>query len=525
MPQVRVRVSGRKAVLLVEDDEGTLRVLSDGLSKTLGMFDVITAHHGREAIEVLESRPVDVLVTDLAMPVMDGFALIAYVTNRRPTLPVVVFSGLAPADVDHRLAARGGLQVLRKPAGYQEVAAAVLAVLERADMGSVEGIPLASVLQLLESERRTCTVLVTSGKRRGRLHFQSGRLLNAFSDDFGAEGEAAAYDIMSWGEAAIEFESLPEGVRKLIYTPLQLMLIELATTHDEALNPRRGFPVPAAWGFGADEDAGDEVATTAPRETSDPVAETVDPETVDAPADPTVAAHPGQDPRADGDELALITEPDPTHAEATTVEDVVSIARSDVTEDAVDALRTLRPWEAPDMDEPRDPPAPDEATHDHLGDVFVRAPETGSGNGSPADPQRPEVDPSADGEASDPATAAAAAVTPAAPGDAPAVSSSPATEPHVAQLLEAIERLARRAKDADAALAAVAEEVDAFRGARRRFDEVHAQREQRRLELEALRTDVAHLAREILGRVDGMFDVFAEPPSTEDAAAEAPAST
>lgn len=503
-------MSGRKTVLLVEDDEGTLRVLSDGLSNVLGMFDVATAHHGREAIDVLEHRAIDVLVTDLAMPVMDGFGLIAYVTNHRPKLPVVVLSALAPADIDQRLVARGGLSVLCKPASYQDVGSAVLAALELDDMGSVEGIPLASVLQLLESERRTCTVLVTSGKRRGRLHFQSGRLLNAFSDDFGAEGEAAAYDIMSWGEAALEFEPLPEGVRKLIYTPLQLMLIELATTHDEALHARRGFAVPAAWGFdGEDDEDGDDTPET--DET--------------APAASAVAPTPAPDPAGNGQqdspvEAGIHAEPEPMDAEAVTPEDVASIARSTVTEEAAQALRTLRPWEAPDMDEPRDPHAPEEAvaeaTPDAVAERGESLPPVGWTPGTDGEAAAPDVA----GRVTDPSSEA----EPAAP-PTPATGAAGDEDPHVADLLGAIERLAQRAKEADAALAAVTEEVDAFRGARQRLDEMNAQRERRRLELEALRTDVAHLAREILGRVDGMFDVFAEPTSSADGAPDAPAAT
>jgi predicted RNase H-like nuclease (RuvC/YqgF family) len=80
-----------------------------------------------------------------------------------------------------------------------------------------------------------------------------------------------------------------------------------------------------------------------------------------------------------------------------------------------------------------------------------------------------------------------------------------ATDPHVTALLGAVERLTNRAREADAALAAVAAEVEAFREAQRTFDAVNEQREQRRRELEAFRHDVASLAREILGRVDGMF--------------------
>jgi CheY-like chemotaxis protein len=199
----------RKTVLIVDDDQGTLHVLKNGIGTILDMFDVLTASNGREAIEHMEDRHVDALVTDLAMPVMDGFALIAYVTNLKRALPLVVLSGLASSDIGERLAPYGGLHVLSKPASYQDVAEALLQAMEHVALGHVEGIPLAGVLQLVESERRSCTVVVTSGRRKGRLSFQSGRLIDAFSEDFGADGEAAAYDILGWDDTSIAFEHLP----------------------------------------------------------------------------------------------------------------------------------------------------------------------------------------------------------------------------------------------------------------------------------------------------------------------------
>jgi CheY-like chemotaxis protein len=235
----------RKTVLIVDDDQGTLRVLENGIGTILDMFDVLTASNGREAVEHLERGRVDALVTDLAMPVMDGFALIAYVTNLKRALPVVVLSGLAASDIGERLAPFGGLRVLAKPASYQDVADALLKALEHVALGHVEGIPLSGVLQLVESERRSCTVVVTSGRRKGRLSFQSGVLIDAFSDDFGADGEAAAYDILGWDDTSIAFEHLPDNVRRTIHTPMQLMLIEVAVTQD-AVRERTERSIPPA---------------------------------------------------------------------------------------------------------------------------------------------------------------------------------------------------------------------------------------------------------------------------------------
>jgi CheY-like chemotaxis protein len=223
---------GRQTVLLVEDDPGTLHVMRDGLENVLDDVDVVAASNGREAIEVLESRTVDVLVTDLSMPVLDGFSLIAAVTNRYASMPVVVLSGMAQADVDPHLSRYRGLRLLRKPTSYHAVASAVSEALERVELGQIEGIPLAAVLQLVAAERRSCTLHITSGRRKGRLDFQSGILVNAYSDDFGVDGEAAAHDILGWSDTQIDFDHLGDDVRRTIHTPMQLMMIEVAVSQD-----------------------------------------------------------------------------------------------------------------------------------------------------------------------------------------------------------------------------------------------------------------------------------------------------
>ncbi len=60
-------------VLLVEDNDGLRRVYKRLLEAH--QFDVLTAEHGAAALDVLADQPIDVVVTDIGMPVMDGFEL------------------------------------------------------------------------------------------------------------------------------------------------------------------------------------------------------------------------------------------------------------------------------------------------------------------------------------------------------------------------------------------------------------------------------------------------------------------
>ena len=448
----------RKTVLIVDDDQGTLHVLENGIGTILDMFEVLTATNGREAIEQLEGRHVDALVTDLAMPVMDGFALIAYVTNLKRALPVVVLSGLASGDIGERLAPYGGLRVLTKPASYQDVAESLLQAIEHVALGHVEGIPLSGVLQLVESERRSCTVVVTSGRRRGRLSFQSGRLIDAFSEDFGADGEAAAYDILGWDDTSIAFENLSDTVRRTIHTPMQLMLIEVAVTQD-AVRERTERSMPPAAHIEFATTGGSNEAPAAPSQSERPQADEA-PQAPEAPAS--------------GEDAAAPSEANDTDATSSDL-DAGGHGRTDHVdrEDAADDPR--RPEEPA-----RRAPTPPHETVAHSS--LAAAGPNGSQDGADA----------------------AAHSTPATDRHDGGTTMTK-TDPQVTALLGAVERLTSRAREADAALAAVAAEVEAFREAQRTFDAVNEQREQRRRELEAFRHDVASLARQILGRVDDMF--------------------
>lgn len=78
--------------LLVVDDEEDYRVMMSAHLRRKG-FDVETASDGAEALEVLEAGDIEVLITDLTMPEMDGLELLKRAKEADPYLEVVVISG------------------------------------------------------------------------------------------------------------------------------------------------------------------------------------------------------------------------------------------------------------------------------------------------------------------------------------------------------------------------------------------------------------------------------------------------
>lgn len=85
-------------ILLVEDEH----LLRNGVQEMLELHDfhVIGAGDGVEALEWLEETAVDLVITDLVMPNMDGVDFVRKLREKRPDMPVIVVSGSSKSVMD-----------------------------------------------------------------------------------------------------------------------------------------------------------------------------------------------------------------------------------------------------------------------------------------------------------------------------------------------------------------------------------------------------------------------------------------
>ena len=118
---------GSGTVLLVEDEPMVRTVAERALTRQ--GYTVITANNGEEALEVLErGEPIDLLISDVVMPAMDGPTMVREARKARPKIPVLFMSGYAEEhlrnsiDIDQ-------VSFLPKPFSVQELAEAARKVL------------------------------------------------------------------------------------------------------------------------------------------------------------------------------------------------------------------------------------------------------------------------------------------------------------------------------------------------------------------------------------------------------------
>jgi DNA-binding NtrC family response regulator len=104
-----------KNILLIDDSKPILDSLSAYLSYFLRNCTVRTADNGRTAVEIMRSVPIDVILTDLEMPFMNGFELVAYTKTHYPAIPVFVMTGRHSPEMEKRAMSIGASRYIVKP--------------------------------------------------------------------------------------------------------------------------------------------------------------------------------------------------------------------------------------------------------------------------------------------------------------------------------------------------------------------------------------------------------------------------
>jgi two-component system cell cycle sensor histidine kinase/response regulator CckA len=123
-------LTGAGTVLIVEDEDA-VRLFGSRALKNQG-YNVIEARSGETALEVLRVTPqIDVLVTDVVMPGMDGVTLARLVRMERPTIQVILMSGYSEDVAPQEVAGEAGMYFLPKPFSLKQLAGLVKEAMQR----------------------------------------------------------------------------------------------------------------------------------------------------------------------------------------------------------------------------------------------------------------------------------------------------------------------------------------------------------------------------------------------------------
>lgn len=224
----------KKIVLLVDDDQEMLLALKGGFSRYRDSFAIQVAADGLQAVEKLRQSVISLVVTDLKMPGMDGFALLAHIMEHYPDIPVIIITGYSTLEMEHLARKGGAVGYIAKPFLIENLARQILSRLRKeSEGGTLHNVSSGMFLQLVEMEQKTCTIRLEDKLtgQKGILFFQVGKLLDARANDL--QGENAAYEIFSWDQVNLSIQNGCALKKKRINSDLQHIILEAARRKDE----------------------------------------------------------------------------------------------------------------------------------------------------------------------------------------------------------------------------------------------------------------------------------------------------
>ena len=122
-------MSRSQTIVLVVDDEAHVRILLSEVLKLEG-FACIQAANGQDALDRMEESPVDLVLMDIRMPVMDGMAAFRIMREKWPSTPVIMTTAFAGVDTAVEAMKLGAYNYISKPFNNSEIILNVRRALE-----------------------------------------------------------------------------------------------------------------------------------------------------------------------------------------------------------------------------------------------------------------------------------------------------------------------------------------------------------------------------------------------------------
>ncbi|NIU00651.1 MAG: response regulator [Nitrosopumilaceae archaeon] len=119
-----------KRLLIVDDEESITFTLYQTFINASIDCEVVTASRAEEALQRFEKSPFDIVITDLAMPGMDGLELLAILKKKRPATRVIVITAYGSDDREEKAYNLGADSYFEKPFDIHQLRDLVIQMLE-----------------------------------------------------------------------------------------------------------------------------------------------------------------------------------------------------------------------------------------------------------------------------------------------------------------------------------------------------------------------------------------------------------
>lgn len=231
-----------RTVLVVDDEVALVRSIAAYLRSFGGDLRVLTATSGEEGLRLVWEEEVDVLLTDVSMPGLDGISLVRRAVEIRPGIRVIVMTAFGTPELEALAIREGAMRFVDKPVDLEELHSLIQlsAMAESGWAGMVGGLDLLDLAQLITLSGATAVVHVGCGSESGVLVFRDRGVIHASVGEVG--GEEAFYRMALWDGGTFQEVLTPDVGRYPgnIAVPANHLFMEAARRRDEAFGRKIG---------------------------------------------------------------------------------------------------------------------------------------------------------------------------------------------------------------------------------------------------------------------------------------------
>jgi CheY-like chemotaxis protein len=231
-------------LLIVDDETALLQAITRALAAKASEFIAFTATSAEEALELLQTQSIDVLLTDVRLPGMDGIELVRRALATDPAMKVIVMTALHSPDIQARAMKGGALRFIKKPFSLADMIALLRETVGGGWSGSVTGLDIFDLTQLLAMTERSRSVRVSAGAKAGVLVLEDGQLTHATAN--GRSGPEAFYEMVGWEGGLFEDISQADGgaYPRNVDVSTTHLIMEAARLRDEKRLAASATPAP-----------------------------------------------------------------------------------------------------------------------------------------------------------------------------------------------------------------------------------------------------------------------------------------
>jgi DNA-binding response OmpR family regulator len=226
-------VKDLKKVLIVDDEETLTWSMAKSLSRDVDKYQVMVANSGKEALEALRANRVDLVISDIRMPDINGLDLLVRVKKEHPQTKVIIMTAYGSSDVQKEASRRGSLFYIEKPFEIADIRKIIIDVLtkKKGFRGKVFGLQLTDIIQMNCLGRLTTALVINKDGEKGTIYFNEGEVVHA--ECGGRQGTEAFYMILSWDEGEFVSNIGVTPPIQTIYQNWEHLLVEAMRRNDE----------------------------------------------------------------------------------------------------------------------------------------------------------------------------------------------------------------------------------------------------------------------------------------------------